>query len=53
MNALYLGHSLGAGTAVLLAFYMRSLYPNLKVYAFATPGNYTTTIFVYCTMKTY
>lgn len=35
----YLGHSLGAGTAVLLAFYMRPLYPNLKVYAFATPGN--------------
>lgn len=46
MNLLCLGHSLGAGTAVLLAFYMRPVYPNLKVYAFATPGNYNYNICV-------
>lgn len=32
------GHSLGAGTAVLLGLLMRGKYPDLKVYAFATPG---------------
>ncbi|XP_050533463.1 diacylglycerol lipase-beta [Daktulosphaira vitifoliae] len=37
-NLVITGHSLGAGTAVLLAFYMRPIYPNLKVYAFATPA---------------
>ncbi|KAL4091877.1 hypothetical protein QTP88_026489 [Uroleucon formosanum] len=37
-NLVITGHSLGAGTAVILAFYMRPLYPNLKVYAFATPA---------------
>jgi len=39
VNVKYLGHSLGAAVAVLLGFYMRSSYPNLKVYAFSTPGN--------------
>lgn len=33
------GHSLGAGLAVLLAVLIRPRYPDLKVYAFATPGN--------------
>lgn len=32
------GHSLGAGVAALLALKIRPNYPDLKVYAFATPG---------------
>ncbi|XP_008558355.1 diacylglycerol lipase-beta [Microplitis demolitor] len=32
------GHSLGAGLAVLLALLIRPRYPDLKVYAFATPA---------------
>ena len=32
------GHSLGAGVAALLALMIRPKYPDLKVYAFATPG---------------
>jgi len=32
------GHSLGAGTSVLLAFMLRPKYPDVKVYAFACPG---------------
>uniref|UniRef100_A0A8D9AJR1 sn-1-specific diacylglycerol lipase n=1 Tax=Cacopsylla melanoneura TaxID=428564 RepID=A0A8D9AJR1_9HEMI len=32
------GHSLGAGVSVLLAFMLRPSYPDLKVFAFATPG---------------
>lgn len=32
------GHSLGAGTSVLLAFMLRPRYPDVKVYAFACPG---------------
>ncbi|XP_033330758.1 diacylglycerol lipase-beta [Megalopta genalis] len=32
------GHSLGAGIGILLAFLLRSQYPNVKVYAFATPA---------------
>ncbi|XP_063983800.1 diacylglycerol lipase-beta-like [Diachasmimorpha longicaudata] len=32
------GHSLGAGLAVLLALLIRPIYPNLRVYAFATPA---------------
>lgn len=32
------GHSLGAGLAVLLALLIRPVYPNLRVYAFATPA---------------
>lgn len=32
------GHSLGAGTSVLLAFMLRPKYPDVRVYAFATPG---------------
>ncbi|KAK0072014.1 hypothetical protein PV325_012024, partial [Microctonus aethiopoides] len=31
-------HSLGAGLAVLLALLIRPRYPNLRVYAFATPA---------------
>lgn len=34
------GHSLGAGVAALLALKIRPRYPDLKVYAFATPGLY-------------
>ncbi|XP_078053515.1 diacylglycerol lipase-beta isoform X2 [Augochlora pura] len=32
------GHSLGAGISILLAFLLRPQYPNVKVYAFATPA---------------
>lgn len=32
------GHSLGAGTAVVLAALMRSQYPSLKCFAFSPPG---------------
>lgn len=32
------GHSLGAGVACLLAILMRPRYPDVKVYAFSTPG---------------
>ncbi|KAK7068206.1 hypothetical protein SK128_005996 [Halocaridina rubra] len=32
------GHSLGAGTAVVLAAMMRPMYPNLKCFAFSPPG---------------
>jgi sn1-specific diacylglycerol lipase len=32
------GHSLGAGVACLLALQIRHKYPDLKVYAFSTPG---------------
>ena len=35
-----LGHSLGAGLAVLLGILLRPRYPYLRVYAFATPGEY-------------
>lgn len=34
------GHSLGAGVAALLALKIRPNYPDLKVYAFSTPGKY-------------
>lgn len=33
------GHSLGAGLAILLGLLIRPRYPNLRVYAFSTPGN--------------
>ncbi|KAL1450000.1 hypothetical protein WDU94_002463 [Cyamophila willieti] len=32
------GHSLGAGVSVLLGLQLRSQYPDLRVYAFSTPG---------------
>lgn len=32
------GHSLGAGVAVLLSILLKPVYPDLKVYAFATPA---------------
>ena len=32
------GHSLGAGTAVVLASLMRPQYPSLKCFAFSPPG---------------
>lgn len=32
------GHSLGAGVAALLGLKIRPKFPDLKVYAFATPG---------------
>ncbi|KZC11064.1 Sn1-specific diacylglycerol lipase beta [Dufourea novaeangliae] len=37
-NLVITGHSLGAGVGILLAFLLRPTYPNLKVYAFATPA---------------
>jgi hypothetical protein len=33
-----LGHSLGAGTGILLGMLIRPVYPDLRVYGFATPG---------------
>lgn len=36
------GHSLGAGLAVLIGTKLRSSYPDLKVYAFATPNGLLT-----------
>lgn len=36
------GHSLGAGLAVLVGAKLRAYYPNLKVYAFATPNGLLT-----------
>ncbi|XP_035230504.1 diacylglycerol lipase-beta-like [Stegodyphus dumicola] len=32
------GHSLGAGTAALLALLLRPIYPNLRCFAFSPPG---------------
>lgn len=32
------GHSLGAGTAILLAIILRPKYPNLRCFAFSPPG---------------
>lgn len=32
------GHSLGAGVAVLLSIMLRPRHPDIKVYAFSTPG---------------
>ncbi|XP_003701851.1 diacylglycerol lipase-beta isoform X1 [Megachile rotundata] len=37
-NLMITGHSLGAGIGILLAFYLRPRYPNVKVYAFSTPA---------------
>lgn len=36
------GHSLGAGVAILLAIKLRIKYPDIKVYAFSTPGKLST-----------
>ncbi|BES97276.1 neural stem cell-derived dendrite regulator [Nesidiocoris tenuis] len=36
------GHSLGAGTSILLGLLLRPTYPELKVYAFSTPGGLVT-----------
>jgi hypothetical protein len=33
------GHSLGAGTAVLLAWLLKDAYPSLHCYAYGTPGS--------------
>lgn len=41
-----LGHSLGAGTAILLGLLLRPMYPELRVYAFSTPGSFTVLISV-------
>ncbi|XP_073981995.1 diacylglycerol lipase-beta-like isoform X2 [Rhodnius prolixus] len=41
-NLVLTGHSLGAGTAILLGLLLRPTYPELKVYAFATPGGLLT-----------
>lgn len=32
------GHSLGAGLAILVGAKLRPMYPQLKVYGFATPS---------------
>lgn len=40
MYYFFIGHSLGAGLAILLGLLIRPRYPDLRVYAFATPGNY-------------
>ena len=32
------GHSLGAGTATILALLLRQQYPNLRCYAYSPPG---------------
>lgn len=32
------GHSLGAGTAVILSFMLRDKFPNVKCYAYSPPG---------------
>lgn len=40
-NLILTGHSLGAGVACLLSFLMRPRYPDVKVYAFSTPGKLT------------
>lgn len=40
INTIISGHSLGAGLAVLLGILIRPRYPDLRVYAFATPGTY-------------
>lgn len=37
-NLVLTGHSLGAGVAALLALKMRPRYPDLRVFAFATPA---------------
>ncbi|XP_026666472.1 sn1-specific diacylglycerol lipase beta-like isoform X2 [Ceratina calcarata] len=37
-NLTITGHSLGAGIGILLALLIRPRYPNVKVYAFATPA---------------
>lgn len=39
IHEIVIGHSLGAGVAVLLGILLRPEYPNLRVYAFSTPGN--------------
>lgn len=37
-DLIFTGHSLGAGVACLLALKLRNKFPELKVYAFATPA---------------
>lgn len=37
-NLTITGHSLGAGIGILLALLIRPQYPNIRVYAFATPA---------------
>jgi len=36
------GHSLGAGTATLLGYFMRKTYPDLRVIAISPPGGFIT-----------
>jgi sn1-specific diacylglycerol lipase len=33
------GHSLGGGTAVLLSWLLKAVYPSLQCYSFGTPGS--------------
>lgn len=43
------GHSLGAGTAVLLSLMLKSSYPDLRCFAFSPPGCLVTAeAAVYC-----
>jgi sn1-specific diacylglycerol lipase len=37
-NLVLTGHSLGAGAATILSFFLHSRYPNLKNYAYSPPG---------------
>ena len=37
-NLVITGHSLGAGTAILLTILLRSSYPNVRCYGFGTPA---------------
>lgn len=37
-NFILVGHSLGAGTAAILAILLKPQYPNLKCYSYSPPG---------------
>ncbi len=40
------GHSLGAGTAAILAILLRQEYPNLHCYSFSPPGGLLRYVFL-------
>jgi sn1-specific diacylglycerol lipase len=37
-NLLIVGHSMGAGTGAILSILLKDKYPNLKCFAYSTPG---------------